>query len=235
MTTINIRKLKIKCSLKCGTTFIHSIKYCLERDNLLNNITIDKNIIILRNPYERIISYYLNKLINTKGYRKPQWHKNPVKQYETDCNNIHFFIDQKYKKLYNNYYFYDLSFKEFLNILFTIDINHLEPHLLPQKYILNESNIDEFDIIDLNLLTDTLIDYFQLQNINIIPYLKNEANSTIYDNKLDICCGNWKLNNYKEKGTPNNKNIDNYFDEELFNKFNNYYKDDIDIFNYYIK
>jgi len=235
MTTINIGKLKIKSSLKCGTTFIHSIKYCLERDNLLNNTTINKNIIILRNPYERIISYYLNKLINTKGYRKPLWHKNPDKLYDTEFNNIHFFIDNKYKNLYNNYYFSDLSFKDFLNILFTINIDHLEPHLIPQKYILNESNLNEFDIIDLNLLTDTLIGYFQLQNININPYLKNEYNSTIYDNKLDIYCGNWKLNSYKEKGTPNNKKIDNYFDKELLNKFNNYYKDDIDIFNYYIK
>ena len=233
MNVINIGKLKIICSLKCGSTFVNNIRYCLEKDNLLNSVTIKKNIFVLRAPFERIISYYLNKLINVKGKRKPLWHKNPIKIYESDFNNIHCFIDKKYKKLYNNYKFSDLSFENFLNIIFTINIDHLEEHLKPQKKSFNACELDEVDIIDLNSLSEVLIHYFKSQDIDIIPYLKNDYNSTKYNTNLDVYCGDWKLNDYMEKETPNKK-INNYFNKEMLKKFNIYYKDDIDIFKKYI-
>lgn len=232
MNIIDIGKLKVVTSLKCGSTFLHNIKFCLEKDNLINNITMDKQIIILRNPYDRIISYYLNKLINSKGKRCPIWHKNSVMEYCTDFNNIYQLIDDKYKHLYEQELLINLSFTDFLDVLFKIDINHLEPHLLPQKQILNDTNLNTHDIIDLNSLTDTLINYFNLHNINIIPYLNNHYNSTIYNKSLNIYCGDWKIKDYKDNDTPNNT-IYNYFNEEMLNKFNNYYKDDIHIFTNY--
>ena len=51
MNVINIGKLKVICSPKCGSTFVNNIRYCLEKDNLLNSVTIKKKYICIKRTF----------------------------------------------------------------------------------------------------------------------------------------------------------------------------------------
>jgi hypothetical protein len=84
------RKIAIGWSAKCGCTHIKKIFYYFQNNKIDNsvhrkeeyekiNIEFDPDyiiILIIRNPYERLISGFLNKYHNNSGYKRYLWKKN---------------------------------------------------------------------------------------------------------------------------------------------------------------
>jgi len=130
------QKRNVYVTPKCGLCTVRKLLSEANRDS-------DIPIIIIRNPYSRLVSFYINKVIYnslhpdkiSKISREELVDATPIKGYRflrTDC-----------------------TFSEFINSLKSRDINKVDRHLLPQSH---NFNAKDFKILHLeNYLDDIKI------------------------------------------------------------------------------
>lgn len=170
-----------------------------------------KKIMVVRNPFSRIVSLYTNRVVNHVKYLRRTLHK---------CG-----ILKKYKKI---------SFREFVNLLYELNsknmLNKLDIHLYKQtKYYTNDMNIVKLE----NFNKEIIQVYTKFKFFDLIPkikeILKNESvkNSTEKNDNKEFA-GDIKFN----IGTKNFPLWNYFYDDEIKNKLITIYEEEFNFFNY---
>lgn len=187
---------------KCGIST--SIKY------LNKNKDIDYKFIITRNPYSRVVSFYINKVVfqgnppsDTKRY------------YNEEILIPHILISDT-----------SISFLEFIEKLSKMNIINIERHLKPQYVGVENITFDKIVKIenfkdDIKDVCDILdIDYDCIRNVNKFP--KND--------KITEKVYNYKTEWFRINGCP--KNWELFYNDKLKNIVYNLYEEDFKMFDY---
>jgi hypothetical protein len=237
----------IQVAPKCGE---ESVRYLIFREENIENphniwknvkeiqipkslLLIPKIICIVRNPYNRLVSGYIDKFL-TGNYHHLPFCKKVKEYYKRDDDNKR------------------ITFKEFVNYIISQPYDSLDPHFKPQflqhnlnnsVYILKLENISEIErILCIVGFKNKFINY---RDEHLYKFKKKKYNNNVYDmyyKDFDIA----ENRNNREELRPSgcdgvgyqNANIpyyDDFYDEELKKKIYSYYKDDFKIFNYEIK
>jgi len=92
--------------------------YCATEKDLLKATSSYSKIIVVRNPWKRLVSFYCDKILNSKNWLPA----------------LNTFTQENYSK--------DITFREFVRYIEQIPDNALEPHLRPQNYARQNKNFD---------------------------------------------------------------------------------------------
>lgn len=174
---------------------------------------VKKKIMVVRNPFSRIVSLYTNRIINNYQYLRRTLHKSKILK--------------KYQKI---------SFREFVDLLYKLNskniLNRLDIHLHKQtKYYFKDTNIIKLE----NFNKEIIKIYTKLNFLDLIPKIKkilkdqnilnqtikNEDKKFVGDHKFKIGNKNFPIWNY-------------FYDEEIKKKIIEIYKDEFELFNYSI-
>ena len=167
-----------------------------------------KKIIVVRNPYDRIYSFYKNKLVQND-------------------NNYKTFLDKNKKINASN-----MSINEFIKSLMDIKVNDLEYHLVPQSYDLEKIEFDKIIYLE-NLFS--LYKYFQSLNIPVSGNWFIKINS-FSQNTLELKNKNPnELSVYLWRLKINFPKIENIFNQEHYSIINHIYQADFTKFNFQTK
>ena len=210
------KKIIFGWSAKCGCSHIKEIYWFLQTDNLNNLIHTDKDnnklpndifnyttIIIIRNPYKRIISGFLDKYKKNGQYRH-LW-KDPVLSFSQ-------FVD----KLIN----YDWD---------TIDYHHFTPQTTEKfdKKMLLSKNIKFYDIgkIDYEYIE-------QLYNKKIPKYIlnKKQGHERIFNINIESYYNKYVYDLHIDDYEHYNIDIKYFYNEEIREKLFNFYINDFSFF-----
>lgn len=214
----NDKKLKFYCTPKCG---ISSFKYMITHGifGKVFNMGKQTNVIVVRSPWDRVISFYIQKIVISKvtSFNK------------LDGSNL-----------------LDTSFEGFIDILSKVNIDEIDYHLSPQSInvekvkfdmIINLSNIDEEIKPLLKLVNNPNFQIKRLNNtsekkltINKGGSIKQKENP---NHRRDIVVENafkLKPKELLEVGIP--KDYSYFYNEELIDKVSKIYQKDIDKFNF---
>lgn len=196
LNPFNINNVYFYCSAKCGHTFI---KWFIEENKkLLSEIDEKINILILRNPIDRIISYYCDFVLNLSV--KSELKSNKNNKFEIEVGNV---IDIGYEKS---------SFTDFINILYktknVYDLNTCDSHIAAQYccfYKVNQFNL----IVDTTELENKFKVFFTNINTNFVFKFENKhKNKTIRDKDIKINISNYNIEQIKKLGgVPINNNL----------------------------
>ena len=218
LNPFNINNVYIYCSPKCGHTFIHW--FINKNKELLSQINKRIDILILRNPIDRIISYYCDFVLNLSV--KSELKANKKKKFEIEVGNA---IDIKYDKS---------SFTDFLNILYkTKNVYNLETcdsHIAAQYCCFNQVN--KFNlIVDTTELATKFKDFFKNINKNFVFKFENKhKNKTIRDDNININISNYNIEQIKKLGgVPSNNKL--FLNTESTLLIYKIYYTDINIYN----
>jgi hypothetical protein len=214
----NNNKLKFYCTPKCG---ISSFKYMIAHGIFGKRFNMGEqtNVIVVRSPWDRVISFYIQKIVISKvtSFNK------------LDGSNL-----------------LDTSFEGFIDILSKVNIDEIDYHLSPQSInvekvkfdmIINLSNIDEEIKPLLKLINNPNFQIKRLNNtsekklkINKGGSIKQKENP---NHRRDIVVENafkLKPKELLEVGIP--KDYSYFYNEELIDKVSKIYQKDIDKFNF---
>lgn len=207
-----IGKVSFSCLPKCGHS---SLNYFINTNRkLLEKINKEINILILRDPTERLISFYCDKILNLSYNAEDKIDNVPFKIQ----NDIGINID------YNN-----SSFQDFINILCKINLNSCDPHLKRQITIYNK-DINYDLIINVKDFNSTFINYFKKIDKNFIfnPN-KKQKNKTIRI-ETNINVSNYNINDFKVmNGVPSNNSL--FLNDSIIYKINELFNEDILLYN----
>ena len=240
---IKYKKLNIIGFPKCGVSFIHNlIKY---NKDVLDNLENEIYIIIVRDPKNRMVSFYCDKILNLSYDSIGK--KNQGNQYEAQCCCVYNFINGKETMRYVNGSI-DLrnsSFEFFINQLYKNKDINLEPHLLSMSKHLNKiindnnelrsKNIDLIISINDRDFNKKILELFNKNGCNIdLNFIKNNYNSnkTIRNNDINYYIGNKCVKDLRDiGGIPKDNNY--FFNKETLEKIKEIYKNDYNNFNKY--
>lgn len=211
------RKIIFGWSAKCACSHIKKIFYFFQNEKLDNdihikeeykkdNFTFDKDdyiILFIRNPYERLVSGYLDKYNNPSGiFAKAQWRPDKTLTFEN-------FV----KELTRN------DFQ-------TINTHHFTPQLSENwtDKIKDHKNISIFDI---NNIAYDFIEYF-FDNKKIPEELKNKTNENknTFVEELDFIA--YKANYHQLKNIKPSYNL--FYNEEIKRDVTIFYAKDLVFF-----
>lgn len=197
---------------KCGIS--HAKKYF----GSINITDDDFKFIIVRNPYERIVSFYCQKIVNYSHGEKKIPHYCEVIKINKDLSHYKYFEIEP-----------NISFENFIKDLELRDIFKMERHLKPQVYDIEnilfhkvvrlENFNEDIKVVceELNIDYDTIIKK-PIEN----TYNKtNEIKDFVYDKTPK-----WFLKN----GIPSNYNL--FYNSEIREKVYKIYESDFKILNY---
>ena len=203
------RGKNIYATPKCGLSTVDKIL-------MFSTKTSENNFVVVRNPYSRLVSFYINKVIfkalppdvidqfNRAFYEKPI----KIPSFEHG--------DTSY------------SFEEFIKLLCSFDVYKLDRHLIPQSH--GSNNLKSFQVLrlenfkeDIKILCDALgVDVNRVLSVNENHFKRNhDIKTPVYD-KPAI----WFIDN----GVPKDWRL--FYNEDLKNLVDEKYKDDFFIFNY---
>ena len=219
---------------KCGYSVCVDI--LKEYRNYFNHET-DYNFIVVRNPYYRLVSFFIQKMINDPSTR---FYNNLFeKQESTNFNEKNGGVDLR-----------NISFSTLIDYIITINDSDIERHLKSQHLIQSPHIYSSVE----NIKMDRIVKLENLQNdlelvSNDLNFRINEIKKTnhsdreflIKDGKkiknkyktTDIEVKNahsYTINELKEIGIP--KNYDFFLNDEIKNKIYKRYQKDFELFGY---
>lgn len=228
------KNLKMFCTPKCG---ISNFRGMINSGIFDNEFNLDKSIkaIVIRNPWKRIVSFYIQKVVLSKTF------KTGDQLYDPDVSKS---IAMSLGKISLG----EKSFSEFINIISDIDIYSTEYHLSPQS--VNIKNNDFDIIINLDNISDDIKPLLSIVNNEDfkITHLNNTADKEwvrkdkegnikkIVKNpspRVDIALDNafdLKPSELMKIGIPLDYSY--FYNDEIIEKVYEIYKDDINKFNF---
>lgn len=218
LTPFNINNVYIYCSPKCGHTFIHW--FIEENKKLLSEIDERINILILRNPIDRIISYYCDFVLNLSV--KSELKSNKKNKFEIEVGNT---IDIGYE---------NSSFSDLINIIHktkdVYNLNTCDSHIAAQYccfYKVKQFNL----VVDTTELETKFKDFFtNINNDFVFKFENKHKNKTIRDKDIKINISNYNIEQIKKLGgVPSNNNL--FLNRENVMLIYKIYKIDIEMYN----
>lgn len=197
---------------KCG------ISYAKKHFGNINIPNDDYKFIIVRNPYERLVSFYCQKVI---------------KYFLTEKRIPHYCEVSKINKGLEYYTYFEIdsniSFKDFVKDLSTRNIFKMERHLKPQ--VSGIENILFHKVVKLERFNEDIKEVCSELNIDYESLMQKPIENTY--NKLDSIketvfdrTPTWFL----ENGIPNNYEL--FYNDEIKKLVYEIYQSDFSIFNY---
>lgn len=199
---------------KCGISFV---------DKYLKNHTKDfeYKYIIVRNPYNRLVSFYINKIVH-QGLSGEYPPKEGMKTYKSSYENE--VLIPHYGGLYTN-----VTFEQFLQDLKYHNPNHLERHLRPQTNNVENMTFDK--IVKLENFEEDMKEVCEKLEIDYVKMINHKKPNSFPKKKFDENIFYDKLPDYfRENGTP--ENINGFYNDELREIVQKLYKNDFIKFGY---
>jgi hypothetical protein len=234
----NKKNLKMFCTPKCG---ISNFRGMINNGIFDNEFNLDKPIkaIVIRNPWKRIVSFYIQKIVLSRTFEKGD------KLYSKSENGyVGKLSTMELKKIS----LWEKSFSEFIDIISDIDIYSTEYHLSPQSVDIKNKDFDI--IINLDNISDDIKPLLSIVNNEgfKITHLSNTADKEwirrdkegnikkIVKNpspRVDIVLDNaFDLNPSELMKTGIPLDYSYFYNSEIIEKVHEIYKDDINKFNF---
>ena len=197
---------------KCGISFA---KKHFGNINIPND---DYKFIIVRNPYERLVSFYCQKVIRYTQGEKRIPHYCEVTKLNKDLEHY------KYFEIESN-----ISFEDFVKDLSTRNIYKMERHLKPQ--VVGIENILFHKVVKLEKFNEDVKDVCEELKIDYESIVKKPVENTY--NKLDSInepVFDKKTKWFLENGIP--KNYELFYNKEIKDLVYKIYQTDFEIFKY---
>lgn len=214
----NINNVYIYCSPKCGNTFIKW--FIKENKELLSKIDKRIDILILRNPIDRIISFYCDFVLNLSV--KSELKSNKKNKFEIEVGNS---INIGYE---------NSSFTDFINIIYktknVYNLNTCDSHIAAQYccfYKVNQFNL----VVDTTELETKFKDFFtNINNDFVFKFENKHKNKTIRNKDIKINISNYNIEKIKKLGgVPSDNNL--FLNRENLILINKIYYIDINNYN----
>lgn len=189
---------------KCGiTTAEHHFRF---------DKPIDYRFILVRNPYHRVASFFYSKVI----YAGVAIHKRRPDTYDEHRQIPHLNMGDT-----------RVSFRQFIQLLKTVNVERADRHLKPQYLGVTDMKFDnivrcESYAEDIKPVCDALdLDYEEYAKLNVNHTERIELNEFVADYSAD-----W----FRENGIP--KRYDVFYDDDIEEIVWNKYRQDFELFDY---
>ena len=158
-------KFSFYATEKCGIETCKKIVKDIIEPNI--NDSVYGNLIVLRDVYGRLISFYENKILNENELK--------FKYYNIFFKDP-FYCENKFLEFEN------ITFEEFIEIINKIDKNLIEEHLAPQSYCVMYKKFDHVIMLDENFSYnfEKLLKKFGIENF--VDIHENKTANAIGEN-----------------------------------------------------
>lgn len=184
---------------------LYIMKYYLENEinkkEILNSF---KKIIVVRNPFSRLVSFYTNKFI---------------------INNQPIIIDKREPPINPKKY----SFNELISLLIKIPFSCLEHHLIPQSW--QKDNLKFNYVIKMENMKKEMESFLKNNKIDVEFNFgeKIGGHDTKYDNNNNKKCYDMKPDEFNKNNIPE---YQYFYNKALIDEVLRYYEKDFKKFNY---
>lgn len=190
---------------KCGISFAEKHFRNINRD-------INYKFIMVRCPYNRLVSFYINKVIYQGD---PPW--SLKEKYEYEVPIPHFGISNT-----------GVSFEEFIKKLRTINVVQAERHLKPQWLGIEKHSFDK--IVYMENFKEDIKEVCELLDFDYNKIIERKNNHFVRTDTITEPVYDKSTKWFRENGLP--KNYDLYYTKEMRDIVFNLYKQDFDLFKY---
>jgi len=190
---------------KCGISFAE--KYF---KNINRNV--DYTFLMQRNPYNRLVSFYINKVIYQGD---PPW--NLKKKYEYEVPIPHFNIDNT-----------GVSFEEFIKKLGTINVIQAERHLNPQWLGIEKMTFNK--IVHMENFKEDIKEVCEVLDFDYDKITERKNNHFIRTDDITEPVHDKPTKWFRENGLP--KNYDLYYTQEMRDIVYRLYEKDFTLLKY---
>ena len=190
---------------KCGISFAKKFFRNIERD-------INYNFILVRNPYKRLVSFYINKVIYQGD---APW--TLKEKYEFEVPIPHFEIIDT-----------GVSFEEFIKLLGMVDVTQAERHLKPQFMWVEDKTFNK--VVHMENFKEDIKEVCEVLDFDYDKIKQKKSNHFNRTEDIIEYVHDKPTSWFRENGLP--KNYELYYTQEMKDIVYNLYKKDFELFNY---